>query len=114
MMSVTLVFFFQHMGLALATSLAAFVNAGLLYRGLRKSGVLKPAKDWFGFILKVVVANVIAGLVYYYDYSLAQWLEWSAFDRATHLLLEITLVFSIYVITLLLVGMRPRHLNFKQ
>ena len=29
-----------HVGLALATSLAAFVNAGLLYRGLRREGVL--------------------------------------------------------------------------
>ena len=35
-----------HAGLALATSLGAFVNAGLLYRYLRRDRVYTPGSDW--------------------------------------------------------------------
>ena len=35
-----------HAGLALATTLSAFLNAGLLYRGLRRSQVYRPGGDW--------------------------------------------------------------------
>jgi len=39
-----------HAGLALSTSLAAFVNAWLLYRGLRRSQVYQPAAGWRPFV----------------------------------------------------------------
>ena len=113
LMSVTLVFFFQHAGLALATSLAAFLNAGLLYRALLKEGIFKPQQGWASFIVKVLFANLIVGVIYFYDYSLMQWYEWGAFDRALHLTLEILSVAILYVASILLLGIRPRHLLFK-
>ena len=39
-----------HAGLALATSLAAFINAGLLYRGLRLGGHHRPRPGWGAFV----------------------------------------------------------------
>jgi len=110
LMSVALVFFFQHAGLALATSLAAFINAGLLFKELMKDQVFKPQKGWFIFISRVVVANLMVGVIYFYDYSAAQWYAWGVYDRALHLGLEILAVFLLYIISAFLVGIRPRHL----
>jgi putative peptidoglycan lipid II flippase len=109
LMSVVLVFFFQHAGLALATSLAAFVNAGLLFRALVKTGGYVPQPGWASFLIKVVMANAVIGLVYYYDHVAAQWYEWSAFDRAINLTGEIVVIVILYVISCFLVGIRPRH-----
>ena len=113
LMSVVLVFFFQHAGLALATSLAAFVNAGLLFTILIKSEAFKPQQGWVSFVIKVLIANLVVGVIYAYDYSPVQWYEWGAFDRVLHLTLEILMVVLLYVTTAFLVGMRPRHLLLK-
>ena len=88
-MSLSLVSFLQHAGLALATSLAAFVNAALLFVTLVKTGVFKAQTGWLSFSVKVLLANLVVGLIYLNDYSLAQWYAWGAFDRAWHLGLEI-------------------------
>ena len=45
-----------HAGLALATSLSSFLNAGLLYRGLRRDGVIRHRLGWSRFLLRVLVA----------------------------------------------------------
>jgi putative peptidoglycan lipid II flippase len=45
-----------HAGLAVATSLGAYINSGLLYRGLRIEGVITPAPGWRRFLLQVAVA----------------------------------------------------------
>ena len=39
-----------HVGLALATSCSAFLNAGLLFLGLYKAKVYQPEKGWFIFM----------------------------------------------------------------
>jgi len=114
LMSVTLVSFFQHAGLALATSLAAFVNAGLLFAALIKTGAYVPQPGWLLFLVKVLVANLVVGLVYYYDAATIQWYEWGAFDRAINLTGEIVVVVLVYVMSALLVGIRPRHLMFNR
>jgi putative peptidoglycan lipid II flippase len=98
---------------ALATSLAAFVNAGLLLRALVKTGAFKAQKGWFSFAAKVLMANLLVGLIYLNDYALEQWLSWGAFDRALHLGLEILAIAILYLVALLIMGIRPRHLLFK-
>jgi putative peptidoglycan lipid II flippase len=113
LMSVSLVFFFQHAGLALATSLAAFINAGLLFRMLLKQAVFVPQPGWAAFGLKVFIANLVVGLIYFNDFTSLQWYEWSAFDRAINLSLEILAVFILYVVSLLVVGVRPHQLFLK-
>ena len=45
-----------HAGLAVTTSLGSFINSGLLYRGLRRAGVLTPGPGWGRFLLRVAVA----------------------------------------------------------
>jgi putative peptidoglycan lipid II flippase len=65
------------------------------------------------FVIKVLIANLVVGVIYAYDYSPVQWYEWGAFDRVLHLTLEILMVVLLYVTTAFLVGMRPRHLLLK-
>lgn len=113
LMSLTFVFFFQHAGLALATSLAAFINAGLLLRSLLKEGVYQPQKGWLAFSVKVLLANLLVMVVFYYDPSISQWVAWGAWDRVIALTFEIMLVILVYLLALFLLGIRPQHLLAK-
>lgn len=113
LMSVSLVFFFDHAGLALATSMAAFINAGLLFRVLLNQGVFEPQPGWIAYGFRLVLANVLVAIIYMYDFSPAQWYEWGAFDRAMALGLELLAVLVVYVISLLIVGVRPQHVFLK-
>jgi len=47
-----------HVGLALATSLSAFLNAGLLFLGLRRDGIFHFQPGWLKFLLGLLVASV--------------------------------------------------------
>nr|WP_294973820.1 murein biosynthesis integral membrane protein MurJ [uncultured Pseudomonas sp.] len=49
----------KHAGLALAISLAACLNAGLLYWQLRKHRLFEPQPGWGAFILKLVLAVLV-------------------------------------------------------
>ena len=51
----------QHAGLALSIGLAACINAGLLYRGLRVRGVYQPQPGWSKFAGKLLIAMVVLG-----------------------------------------------------
>lgn len=62
-LNLLLVWSLRHAGLALATSLAAFINAGLLYIGLRRAGVLIAQPGWAGFIARVFAANLAMTLM---------------------------------------------------
>ncbi len=55
--------FYGFVGLALATSLSASLNAYLLYRGLKKQGVYTLSGFSFGFISKCVVAALVMSIV---------------------------------------------------
>ena len=65
-----------HAGLAVATSLSAFLNAGLLYRGLRRAGVLERPPPLGKFIVQVMVAAALmVMLLWYFLPPAARWLE---------------------------------------
>lgn len=51
-----------HAGLALSMGLASLLNAGLLYRGLRKEGIYTPQAGWGDFILRLLFALGIMAL----------------------------------------------------
>lgn len=59
----------RHAGLALATSLAGYLNALLLLHGLRQSGAYRPEPGWWAFIARIGVASlamvgVVGGIVW--------------------------------------------------
>lgn len=51
-----------HVGLALATSLSAALNAALLYHGLRQKKWYQPGDHWAGLMAKVALANALMAL----------------------------------------------------
>ena len=103
-----------HAGLALATALAAFINAGLLFRQLRVSGVFEAQPGWKGFVARLFFANAAMALpLWWLRGPIEQWLAWGAADRALHLAGLVLLGMAIYFSALYLVGVRPRMLLAK-
>jgi len=100
-----------HAGLALATGLAAFINAGLLFRGLLKQGVFIAQPGWVGFTLRLLFANLVMSLpLWWLRGPMHEWLAWGAVERAWHLAALVTLGGVLYFSALWLVGVRPRML----
>ncbi len=58
-----LVWHFKHVGLSLASTLSAFLNAGLLYRGLHQSGVYRIRRHWIPVLARYLVANAVMAAV---------------------------------------------------
>lgn len=101
-----------HVGLALATSLSAFINAGLLYRGLRKQGVYQPLQGWGVYCLRLLLANsVMAGVLIASFYVMSDWSVLVVWERITALAIICVLALLAYLLTLLLVGLRLRHVK---
>jgi len=110
-LNVALVFPLAHAGLALATSIAAFINAGLLFRGLVRGGVYRARPGWGAFALRVALANlVMLGLLVAARGPTSLWLEADALERTVRLAALIAGGALAYFATLLALGLRPRAL----
>ena len=101
-----------HVGLALATSISAFVNGGLLLYGLLKAQVFSFRAHWIIYLFQAGVANLVMVLVLNFflsDSSPEFWFAADSWSRVLNLgILCIAGVCS-YSLTLLLCGVRPSH-----
>jgi putative peptidoglycan lipid II flippase len=103
-----------HAGLAVATSISAFLNAGLLYRGLRREGVLTPSPGWGRFILRIIIAcGVMAMLLNNFVPAAVLWLEAGFWTTCYWLLAAVFGGAAAYVGVLLATGMRPAELRLR-
>jgi putative peptidoglycan lipid II flippase len=99
-----------HVGLALATSLSAFLNAGLLYYFLIKQKVFTPQSPWLKFSVQVILAvMVMVAVLWWFNPSAEVWLGFNAIERVSWLFGLIGLAVGSYALTLIGLGMRPRH-----
>lgn len=104
-----------HVGLALGTSLGAFVNAGLLYRYLWRDEVYRPQAGWLRLAGAVFVAcGVMTVLLVFGMRDVPVWLARDVFERVMWLLLWIVAAVAVYFATLALLGVRPRHFRLPQ
>ncbi|MCP5146228.1 MAG: murein biosynthesis integral membrane protein MurJ [Gammaproteobacteria bacterium] len=109
--NVMLIFPLQHAGLALATSMSAFVNAGLLFRGLYVAGIYRPTAGWSALIVRIVAASVVmSGVLLWGVPSLGYWSDATVFQRVGQLALWVVAGAGSYGATLVITGLRPRHL----
>lgn len=110
--AIALVFPLQHVGLAAATSLAAFVNAGLLLYWLLRDQVFTFQPKWLLFLARVAAASLIMGYVLseHLVTPLDSWMEHSILMRILLLLGYIAIGAGIYTICLLVSGIRPHQL----
>lgn len=105
-----LVYPLKHAGLALATSLSAFLNAGLLFWGLYRSNVFQLQPGWGKYLIQLLVANGAMGLaIFYLAAPVNNWLEWGWLDRSLSVAMLVGVGVMIYGLVLLLVGIRPKH-----
>jgi putative peptidoglycan lipid II flippase len=97
----------KHAGLALSISLAACLNAGLLYRLLRRQGIYAPQPGWQSFFFRLAAALVVMGATLWFaSGSPEQWLEWRIEERLWRLALLVCSGAGVYFATLWLVGFR--------
>lgn len=107
-----LVWHFAHVGLSLASTLAAFLNAGLLYRGLHQKGIYRLGKQWLPLLARYAVANVAMMVVLYLITPQASWwLQGHGWVRVGWVLLICLAGVATYGVALLAVGFRPRELR---
>jgi len=101
-----------HVGLALATSLSAWLNAGLLYRGLRQDGTLQPVGRVGPSFLRLLIAllTMVAVLLWLLPQPL-WWQEAGVLNRSLYMSLLVVAGGLAYVAALLMTGFRPRHLK---
>ena len=89
------------------------MNAGMLYRGLRRDGVIEHAPGWAAFLLKVLLAGVVMGsLLFYFVPDQAQWFAAGFFKNCIWLAVAVVCGAAVYVAVLLALGIRPAE--FKQ
>lgn len=109
-LNIILAFPLAHAGLALATSLAAWLNASLLFRGLLRSEVYRPQAGWGSLILRALVAcAVMAGVLWWGGDGLEGWLHLGSWRRAGLLAWWILVGVAVYSAVLLMLGVRLRH-----
>jgi putative peptidoglycan lipid II flippase len=110
-LSLALVYPLAHMGLALAISLAAVVNAALLFRLLRKESVYVPHDGWTRLLLQVALASAAMALAIGWGAGdLPSWAQVGAGARVLRLALLVALGVVVYIVALLALGVRPREL----
>lgn len=103
-----------HAGLAAATSLSAFINAGLLYRGLRRDGVITPGPGWGRFLLRVAVAaGVLVVVLVEAVPSTSAWLEAEFWRRCLWLTLAVAGGGCAYFAALFAVGFRVTDMRMQ-
>ncbi|MDA8961826.1 murein biosynthesis integral membrane protein MurJ [Congregibacter sp.] len=106
---VPLMFYFGvgHVGLALATSLSAFLNAGLLWRGLLRAGVYHFDPQWRRYLIRLVFACLCMGLALFFATpDQASWLSWHWDQRALGILTLCGLGLTVYLLALGVGGAR--------
>ena len=100
----------QHTGLALATALSSWLNAGLLLRGLIKGGVYRGRTGWGLFFVRVMIANVVMiALVLYLNVPTLQWFDMDLFARCWLLAKLVAVGVGAYFIVLILTGMNLKR-----
>ena len=109
-----------HAGLALATSLAAYLNAGLLLRGLRRMPadtgsnappVLQFQPGWRKFLIRLTLATLAMSLTLIFAAPAPDaWSAWGPIERALRLSLLILQGLLSYLLAHYLLGTRLRNL----
>ncbi|PKM22153.1 MAG: murein biosynthesis integral membrane protein MurJ [Gammaproteobacteria bacterium HGW-Gammaproteobacteria-14] len=107
-----LVWHLRHVGLAMATALSAWLNAALLYWGLRDAGVYQPTAGWGRFFGRLLGGSgAMVAVVLWLTGSTDIWHTGLAWQRVTFIVAVVLAGGLSYFAMLALLGLRPRHLR---
>ncbi|MEY8204531.1 MAG: murein biosynthesis integral membrane protein MurJ [Bermanella sp.] len=110
-LNIPLVLTLAHVGLALATTVSAYLNAVLLYMGLRKLGYYQAQPGWGVWLARIVLACIVlVAAIYFVNPASAHWYEFSEWQRIGWTSALVVVGVCAYGFSLLLLGVRPRHL----
>lgn len=99
----------KHAGLALAIGLGACLNAVLLYRGLRQSGIYTPQPGWAMFTLKVAVAVGLMAAALFFAMGPANWWFGASWQMKLPAVFGLVVLgVAVYGAALAVLGFRPR------
>ena len=100
-----------HAGLALATALAGYVNAGLLFHALHKEGIFAAQGGWAKHLLRITAAASVMGILVWLAMPEAVWWQTaSTLLRLSALGGLIALSIASYFIILRLTGLSFRQM----
>jgi putative peptidoglycan lipid II flippase len=98
----------------LAISISAVLNAWLLYRGLRREGVITHSSGWRLLLMQVVAAIFVMGACLV---TMARPLDWwitaNVMDRSIWLVVSVVAGGAVYFAVLLVLGLRPANLRLR-
>ncbi|MGI1678813.1 MAG: murein biosynthesis integral membrane protein MurJ [Cellvibrionaceae bacterium] len=99
-----------HVGLALATSVSASLNAFLLFMTLRRQQVYEYGTGWLRFVISLAVSTTLMVVVLQILLGFwSDWAIWGWFERSCYLAFICIAGLVVYVSGLLMSGMRLRH-----
>ena len=109
-----LVWHLEHVGLSLASTLSAFLNAGLLYKGLHEKGIYRFGRHWLKLAVRFALANAVMVAVLLAITPDSQWwLANQSWSRVGWVLLICAGGAASYGVALLAVGFRPHELRHR-
>ena len=109
-LAIVLVFPLKHVGLALAISVSAFVNAGLLLYWLIREKTYSPQLGWLVFLARTIGASLImGGTLVWLTPTLTEWFEIGIQGRIFWLFLYIFTGAVLYSVWLVIFGMKIRQ-----
>ena len=99
---------FGYVGLAIATSLSATLNAGLLYRGLVKAGVYQLESVVLWRLVKMLLAAAVMAAVVFMLQLQVDWSLLTFSHRVSYVVTWLSAALVSYLVMLGLLGLRPR------
>ncbi|WP_071661068.1 murein biosynthesis integral membrane protein MurJ [Rickettsiella grylli] len=107
-----LIFPLKHAGLALASSLSAWLNVGLLLWGLKSRHIFQWQPGWLKFLLQVLFANaILCVFLYWAAAAMPIWVNWDWQQRLSHIFLLGVASIFIYTGVLWMCGLRYHDLK---
>jgi putative peptidoglycan lipid II flippase len=112
LLTLLLVPWLAHAGLALAISLGAWLNSGWLLFGLRRRGLFIPSRGWPGYGARVMAALLAMAALLWYCNRRFDWaaLQAQPLERAALVLGLVAGGGIVYFAVLLALGLRPRSM----
>lgn len=101
-----------HVGLALATSISAYINFILLLKTALKTKILLIDSNIIKILLKSIISSIFMGLfILYFNLNLEVWLNLDLFHRVTNLFMIIISASLVYFIFLYMFKITPGKLK---
>ena len=101
-----------HVGLALATSISAYINFILLLNNATKTKILVIDKNILIILIKVIASSIVMALfILYFDLNANTWENLEILERAGKLLIIILIAMMIYFILLYSLKILPKNIR---